>query len=152
ELGADLRFAARVLAVDREDGVFRVRFASDGEEHEARARGVVGAWGRWDPLDRRLDRGFTAHGKRYLGWSRDSEPEPALAESVRLYAFPGGYCGLSRVEGGAVHLAGVVEETARRRLSVAVAAGWDAVVAHARATNPDLDRDLSALRPGQVGF
>jgi flavin-dependent dehydrogenase len=160
ELGADVRFGARVIAVDRKDGGFRIRFAADGSEHEVRARAVVGAWGRWDPLDRELDRdfcgsrrspaarGFASGGKRYLGWSRDYAPESSLAGTVRLYAFPGGYCGLSRVEGGVVNLAGVVEERVRRGLSPS----WDAVVAHARGANRDLDRDLAALSPGPVGF
>ncbi|HEY2798003.1 MAG TPA: NAD(P)/FAD-dependent oxidoreductase [Thermoanaerobaculia bacterium] len=149
ELGADLHFGSRVLALDREDsGGFRVRFAVDGAEREAAARAVVGAWGRWDPLDRALDREFSGRGKRYLGWSRDYAPDSSLAGTVRLFAFPGGYCGLSRVEGGIVNLAGVVAEDVRRRLPP----GWDAVVAHARAANGDLDADLAPLTPGPVGF
>ncbi len=47
-----------------------------------------------------------------------------------------------------MNLAGVVEERTRRRLP----AGWDAVVAHARSANRDLDRDLAALREGPIGF
>jgi flavin-dependent dehydrogenase len=42
-----------------------------------------------------------------------------------------------------VHLAGVIAERAQRRLR----AGWAAVVAHARASNPALDRDMAFLRP-----
>src|SRR5262249_3338039 len=137
ELGADLRFGSRVLAVEREDAVsdgvnavgFRVRFAADGVESEVSARAVVGAWGRWDPLDRAFSgarrsssaRGLAARGKLFLGWSRDFVSDASLAETVRLYAFPGGYCGLSRVENGAVNLAGVVAEDVRRRLPP----GWD---------------------------
>ncbi len=60
-----------------------------------------------------------------------------------LYLFPGGYCGLSRVEGGGVHFAGMVDDSTRRRL----APGWDAVVAHARESNRALDRVLDRLTP-----
>jgi len=162
ELGADVRFGARVVDVsgapDSAFG-FRVRFVADGREREASARAVVGAWGRWDRLDRELgrdfsartdarQRGFSSRGRRFLGWSRDFVRAPTLAETVRLYAFPGGYCGLSRVEGGAVNLAGVIEEGRRRRLS----GGWEGVVAHARASNSDLDRDLAPLEGGPIGF
>ncbi len=154
EFGADARFGCRVIAVDRDAaGGFRVRFAADGVEGEAMARAVVGAWGRWDPLDRALGQTFQrawaarAEGDTF-GWSRDFALDPSLAGAVRLYAFPGGYCGLSRVEAGAVNLAGVVADDFRRRLPP----GWEAVVAHARAANRDLDSDLAALTPGPVGF
>ena len=109
---------------------------------------VIGAWGRWDALDRALERGFAARRERFFGWSRDYEPHPNLEGGVRLYAFPGGYCGLSRVEGGRINLAGVIAERCRRRLS----AGWESVVAHARNANEDLHRELSGLREGPIGF
>ena len=148
-LGAECRFASRVLEVGGSaSSSFRVRFATDSSEQTTSARAVIGAWGRWDSLDRSLRRGFLTRGRRFLGWSRDYAAAPFLAGEVRLYAFPGGYCGLSRVEAGAVNLAGVVEERTRRRLP----SGWDAVVAHARSANRDLDRDLAALREGPIGF
>ena len=62
--------------------------------------------------------------------------------------FAGGYCGLSRIEGGAVHLAGVISERQRRRLP----AGWESVLDHARRENPNLDGALSRLRPDPAGF
>lgn len=148
-LGAEVRFGTRVIRVDGAPGsAFRVRVGGAEGEELVPARAVVGAWGRWDSLDRSLARGFLARGGRFLGWSRDYAAEPALAGEVRLYAFPGGYCGLSRVERGSVNLAGVVDERFRRRLD----SGWEAVMAHARAANSDLDRDLDSLREGPIGF
>ncbi len=143
ELGAELRFGARVLSVEPGPrGGARLRVAAAGGEEEILGRGVVGAWGRWDVLDRSLGRGVLRRRGRFSGWSRDYDGVPGLfAREVRLYLFPGGYCGLSRVEHGRIHLAGVISERRRRSLPN----GWQAVVAHARFGNPELDRDLAPL-------
>lgn len=148
-LGAELLFGARVLAIEEAPGpAFRIRFAAEGGEREIEARAVIGAWGRWDALDRRLKRGFLGGRARYLAWSRVFAAGGSPAGQVRLYAFPGGYCGLSRVENGMLNLAGVISEAARRRLP----AGWPAVLAHARLANVSLDRDLAGLAEGPLGF
>ncbi|MGE5414159.1 MAG: NAD(P)/FAD-dependent oxidoreductase, partial [Syntrophomonadaceae bacterium] len=145
-------FGARVVSVEEApDGRLRVRFTRPGDgEREVLARGAVGAWGRWNALDRALDRRFARGSRRFFGWSADYDGgEGALRGQARLYLFPGGYCGLSPIEEGAVHLAGVIAEAALRRLSP----GWDSVVAHARRGNADLDRDMAGLSPpGDAGF
>lgn len=150
ELGADTRFGARVVSVDSRPGrPVRVRYVRESRELDLEARGAIGAWGRWDALDRALGRSFVRAPRRYFGWSRDFAGDTAaLSGEVRLYLFPGGYCGLSRVEGGAANLAGVISETARGRLEP----GWEAVTAHARRSNAALDRDLAPLSEGPVGF
>jgi flavin-dependent dehydrogenase len=148
--GARVHFGTRILAIEREPSTgFRVRLTRGQAESEIRARAVIGAWGRWDSLDRRLERGFLTRSRRFFGWSRDFLGDArSLAGQVRLYLFPGGYCGLSRIEGGAVNLAGVVSEKAFRRAG----SGWEEVCRHARRTNPSLDADLSDLDPGPIGF
>jgi len=143
ELGAEFRFGARVRDVAREGDLWRIRFSDGPRDDEARSRAVVGAWGRWDALDRALNRGFDGRHGRFLAWSREYEPSPELAGRVRVYLFRGGYCGLSRVEGGRVNLAGVVAESRHRALR----GGWENVLDHARRSNAALDRDLSALTP-----
>ncbi|HEY6049621.1 MAG TPA: FAD-dependent monooxygenase, partial [Thermoanaerobaculia bacterium] len=59
-LGARVRFETRVRAIDGSPAKgFRVRLATTGAgDEETGARVVVGAWGRWDALDRSLDRRF----------------------------------------------------------------------------------------------
>ncbi len=147
--GSDVRFATRVVATTGSPAAgFSVTFASDGVRETANARAVVGAWGRWDTLDRRLDRRFLER-SRFFGWSRDYVGDTsALKGRVRLYLFPGGYCGLSRVEGGAVNLAGVVSEAHRRKIG----GGWEDVLGAARLENPALDEALRPMRPGPRGF
>ncbi len=119
--GADLRFDARVLAARQDRLGFRVRFTHGKGECDVEARAVIGAWG-----------GETAF----------------LAGEVRLYLFAGGYCGLSRVEGGAINLAGIVSERTRSRSG----RGWEGVMDRARGGNPALDADLAKLTPGPIGF
>jgi flavin-dependent dehydrogenase len=144
--GADVRFGVRVLAAEPAGTIgFRVRFVHGGAEHSVEARAVIGAWGRWDALDRA--RAFL-RGSRFFGWSRDYAGAATLSGEVRLYLFPGGYCGLSRVEAGAVNLAGVVSEGAWKRAG----GGWPAVLASARRSNARLDSDLSGLAAGPIGF
>lgn len=156
EAGAHVRFSVRVVSVTGAAGRdFSVRYTGgegDGDVDEARARTVIGAWGRWDALDRGLSRSFLARA-RYFGWSRDFRGRTGgLSGRVALFLYPGGYCGLSRVEGGEVNLAGVVSERVRRRISGGSGGGWDAVVAHARTSNRALDSELEALEPGPRGF
>jgi flavin-dependent dehydrogenase len=150
QAGADVRFGRRVLSLEAvSSSGFRVRIAGPGGTEEAQARVAIGAWGRWDALDRTLQRSFRLRSHRFFGWSRGYEGETAfLAGRVQLYLFPGGYCGLSRVEQGVANLAGVVSERARR----AIPPGWSAVLDYARRRNRDLDADLSRLSPGPVGF
>lgn len=150
ELGAEVRFGTRAVSVNSVPGAgFRIRCVAGSGEIEIAARGAIGAWGRWDALDRSLGRGFTLHPRRYFGFSRDLAGDTAaLAGQVRLYVFAGGYCGLSRVERGAANLAGVISEKVRGRLQP----GWEAVVAHARRSNAVLDRDLAPLAEGPVGY
>lgn len=148
--GAEVLFGARVVAVEEtRRGRVRVRFARAGSgEKTVLARTAVGAWGRWNALDRALDRRFAKSSRRFFGWSADYDGRgEALRGEARLYLFPGGYCGLSPIEGGAVHLAGVIAEAALRKLP----SGWDHVVAHARRGNRALDRDMGSLSPRPGG-
>ena len=150
EAGAEVRFGARVLSI--EGGLserFRIRCSGSHRDEEIRSRAVIGAWGRWDALDRAFARGFLSRRERFFGWSRDYDGDTSqLAGEVRLYLFRGGYCGLSRVEGGAANLAGVVSEKTHRRAG----GGWTGVLEHARQSNPHLDVDLSRMSPGPIGF
>jgi flavin-dependent dehydrogenase len=149
-LGARSVFGARVVWAGRwPDGRMRVRCRYDGSESELAANGVIGAWGRWDALDRSMRRDFLGDSDRFFGWSRDYAGDAAWLEGeVRLYVFPGGYCGLSPVEKGGVNFAGVVSGRAWRGAS----GGWEGVVERARGANAWLDRDLALLEPGPAGF
>jgi len=148
QTGAEVRFGARVVFAQGGAGASRISWVDAEGVHDGASRVVIGAWGRWDALDRSFGRTFLK-GRRYFGWSAelcgDSRP---LAGRVRLYLFRGGYCGLSRVEGGRVNLAGVISEKKRRRAGP----GWEAVLEGIRRENRALDRDLRGLRISSDGF
>jgi flavin-dependent dehydrogenase len=148
--GARLLTGARVLGVEGSpEKEFRLRISESETTFELGAKIVIGAWGRWDVLDRSLDRRFLSRAGRFFGWNVELEGDSRFLEGeVRLYLFAGGYCGLSRVEGGRVNLAGVISESVRRSLPP----GWPAVVEHARQENEVLARDIGSLRPGRDGF
>lgn len=144
--GADVRFDRKVEGIsgDVADGF---TIAVEGEERPIAARAVVAAWGRWSPLDLALGRAFAAKRRgRFFGWSRHEEGDSSrLAGQVHLHFFPGGYCGLSRVEGGIVNFAGVVsEEEIRRR-----GAGWEKFLASLVEEQVSLREDLAPLSPSR---
>jgi len=147
--GAEIRFETRVVSIERGPQGFVIHQSGSTGDTAVGARAVIGAWGRWDGLDRSLTRRFLLRRDRFLGWSRDYSGDTTfLTGLVQLYAFPGGYCGLSRIEGGVAHLAGVISEKTRAQCG----GSWENVVAHARASNPDLDTHLVRLYPGSFGF
>jgi flavin-dependent dehydrogenase len=147
QIGAEIRFGARVVSARGGARASRFSWVDAEGVHDGASRVVIGAWGRWDALDRSLGRAFLK-GRRYFGWSAELSGDSLfLAGRVRLYLFRGGYCGLSRVEGGRVNLAGVISEKQRRKAGP----GWEAVLEGIRRENRALDRDLAGLRISSDG-
>lgn len=101
--GAEIRFGATVLAID---GDLQKGFLLKGPGWELTARAVVGAWGRYSPLDGRLGRSFIRRKSSLFGFGKTlAGPGDRLAHRAVLHFFEGGYVGLSRVEGGRINLA-----------------------------------------------
>lgn len=106
--GAEVRDGTTVrdVAGSLADG-FRVRTRSD----TIAARLVVGAYGRRSLLDRKLGRSFLERSAPRVAFKAHYEGAE-LDDRVELHAFPGGYCGLSHVEGGRVNVCWITRETA----------------------------------------
>lgn len=112
-----------------------------------RARAVVGAWGRYGPLDGRLGRPFFGTPARLFGFQRhlvevDGEGRRFAGEVV-LHAFPGGYLGLSRVEGGRLNLGALTTP----EVAALAHHDLDRLLARLTAASPALADDLAALAP-----
>ena len=116
--GATVVEGARASALEEQDnGDARVDLRLDHGAHDSlSARIVVGAHGRREPIDRELDRAFLRRRHPYVGLKRHHRPRASGASLreldgyVEVHAFDGGYCGLSRIEGGEVNVCMLVRE------------------------------------------
>ncbi len=144
--GAEVLFSRDVggLEGNLSEGFEVTARGPDGEKRYA-ARALLAAWGRWSPLDISFEREFASKkAGRFFGWGRHYEGDSRhLAGRVHLYFFPGGYCGLSRVENGGVNFAGIVSEERLREAG----GGWEGFTARLRETHRPLAEHLAPLRP-----
>jgi flavin-dependent dehydrogenase len=120
---------------------------------EHRADLVVAAYGRRARLDHTLERAFAKRAHPHLGLKQHHRPRPGrLGESltreleghVEIHAVPGGYCGMSFVEGGRVNVCSLVEESFFRGLPDR---SMPTVLATLASKNSALARRLEALEP-----
>ena len=92
--GARIFTGIRVTDLERGDGLFTV-ITHTGERF--RSLLVIGAWGKRDLLDKKLDREFLQSHTGYLGVKYHIRTDYP-ADEIGLDNFPGGYCGISRIE------------------------------------------------------
>lgn len=87
-------------------------------------------------------------GPLFIGYKRRYLPETGredlLEGAVEIHLFPGGYCGLNSVEGGAVNVCLLARDA---WLSALPSTHWEAVADALKAASPSLRRRLDALRP-----
>jgi menaquinone-9 beta-reductase len=142
KLGAEIRFGVTVLSIE---GSLAEGFVLCAPNLRLHSRVVVGAWGRYTPLDGRLGRDFFGSPAPLFGFKKHLAGPGAqgLRGRVVLHLFPGGYLGLSRVEGGKVNLAALVQP----RVAHEAHHDFDRLLERLRAASPSLDRDLADLAP-----
>jgi len=73
------------------------------------ARTVIAAHGKRSLLDRALDRRFLNKPQPFVALKAHFRG-PSLPNRIELHIFPGGYCGLSEIEGGAANVCLLVRE------------------------------------------
>jgi len=111
---------------------------------EVRARVVLGAWGRYSPLDGRLNRSFFRGEPSLIGFGKELSGDGLrFAGRAALHLFAGGYLGLSRVEGGAVNLAAL----ATPAVAAAAHHDFEELLSNLLRTSPSLEADLRGLAP-----
>lgn len=99
--------------------------ARSGELREIRPKVVAGAWGRWGRFDKQLGRRFVSNtSHRHFGFKRHYRGTTADSDSVDLYAFRGGYLGVSAIEKGQTNICGLVHQ---KRMA-GMRGGWKSFV------------------------
>lgn len=102
----------------------------------AAARAVIGAHGKRSNIDRALGRAFFERRQPFVAIKAHFHGPP-IPGRVELHAFPGGYCGLSEIEGGARVVCLLVrEETFRAHRAGPL--GVDAFIDWMQQQNPRL--------------
>lgn len=94
-LNVEFMLNSEVTGVDFDGTKFRIKT----EHHAWEADLVVGSFGKRSRVDRVMNRGFLRRRSPYVGVKyhvRTAHPDALIA----LHNFPGGYCGISNVEGG----------------------------------------------------
>lgn len=109
------------------------------------ARAVLGAWGRYSPLDGRLGRPFFGSPAPLFGFKKflAGEAGRRLEDQVVLHVFRGGYLGLSLVEDGRVSLGAL----ARPEVAKEAHGDFDRLLVRLGGECPGLAADLEGLAP-----
>lgn len=116
-LGVHVLEQTRAASVEGSlDTQFTVQARAAGEPRTLRARVVIGAQGKRSSLDRVFDRVFLRQPQPFMGLKAHF-CGPALPGRVELHTFPGGYCGLSEIEGGRINACLLVRQPVFQRVS-----------------------------------
>jgi flavin-dependent dehydrogenase len=135
--GADARDDTPVtnIAGTLDDG-FRIETRTGDFE----ARLVLGAYGKRSTLDRKLARPFLRQQSPFVAFKAHYKGVE-IPGTIELHSFPGGYCGLSGIEGGCINVCWIAREETLK------AAGGDpeTMIDQSLAQNPALARHFAAM-------
>lgn len=133
---------ANVMKISAEDGETRLEIDQHLQRVSLKAKVIIDARGR-PPVPAGTGPLFIGF-KRHHRFKPGKAAESVLRGAVEIHLFPGGYCGINAVEGGAVNVCLLVKD---RWLASRKAPNWEAV-AHAMAEeSPSLQRRFEALTP-----
>jgi flavin-dependent dehydrogenase len=141
-VGADARDETKVRAVEGRIGEGFSVETSGGDRFVGRL--VFGAYGRRGVLDRTLERPFLQEKAPLVAFKAHYDATRlagALDGAIEVHTFPGGYCGLARVETGAVNACWIAQTTALNEAG----GGPEAMVAHSLSQNTALAGRMAAM-------
>lgn len=140
--GAEAHLGEAAVSVD---GSLATGFAVRTASRTLAARTVLGAWGRYSPLDGRLGRPFFGAPAPLFGFKKflSGEAGRKLDDRVVLHVFRGGYLGLSLVEEGRVSLGALTTP----RIAKEAHHDFDRLLERLRDGSPALAAGLAGLAP-----
>ncbi len=100
ESGVAFELGQQVENVEQQDNLFKVGY---GAGKEVAADLVIGAFGKRSKLDKQLGRSFIEKRSPWIGVKYHIKTD-FRNDTVALYNFPGGYCGLVKIEGDKYNL------------------------------------------------
>ncbi|PSQ79075.1 MAG: NAD(P)/FAD-dependent oxidoreductase [Bacteroidetes bacterium QH_8_67_23] len=148
--GADARDGTKARAVEGALGEGFSVETGGGERFAGRL--VFGAYGRRGVLDRTLERPFLEKDAPLVAFKAHYDavrPKTALPDgAIEVHAFPGGYCGLARIETGAVNACWI----ARTALLKDAGGDPEAMAAQTLSQNPALAERMNAMERASEEF
>jgi menaquinone-9 beta-reductase len=117
--------------------------ARNGHGPEAySARAVIGAFGKRSALDRVMARPFLNRSHPFVGL-KNHFTGVSLPDRIELHTFPGGYCGMSEVEGGLLNVCLLVRQEVFRQHGPDI----ERFIAWMLTQNPQLQQRLERAQP-----
>ncbi len=128
------------------DTTFKLTLRTSHSHDEIHAKTVIGAHGKRSRIDHRLSRPFIKNPQPFLGLKAHFYGPPLPGE-IHLYAFPGGYCGLSEIENGRANVCLLVRQETFHSIQRQSASSTNHFLEWMKHQNPALGRWLSDATP-----
>lgn len=139
EAGAECREGVSVRAIE---GDFEHGFTVATGDGEFRGRLALAAHGKRARLDQALKRPEANHRSPYVAFKAHFHGDVKL-NAIEMYAFPGGYCGISPVEGGLANVCWIAHEKTLAEADARV----EGMLRGALTQNPALAARLAEMEP-----
>lgn len=145
--GVEVHDSARVTDIAGSlDQHFSLTARTSAGRQTFSAATVIAAYGKRSNLDRRLNRGFLNRPQPFIALKRHFIG-PSLPEEIHLHVFPGGYCGMSEIEGGHMNVCMLVRQTTFQAVSKDARIEVDPFIDWITAQNPFLQDWLAQATP-----
>ena len=127
---------------------FTLTVQAENSLGEVTARAVIGAQGKRSPLDAALGRQFLLSSHPYVALKAHFNGPP-VGDRIEMFAFPGGYCGLSEIEGDRRNVCLLAGQPAFQQVSRGEAAPVEAFIRWMARQNEPLGDWLRQAEPLQ---